>query len=182
MLFHVSLGRYTYTGKNFTAWHCQIGSFCSISWNVSIGGANHDYSRITTHAFLYSGDFGLLGDEAPLYDRFTDQCVIGNDVWIGCGATVCRGVTVGDGAVIAAGAVVTHDVAPYTIVAGVPAKPIKKRFSDDVIDLLLQSQWWTLPADVIRQNAALFSAKADKTAALKILALKQQNDEEKNKC
>lgn len=149
-------GHYTYTGRNFTAWHCEIGAFCSISWNVSIGGANHDYHRITTHSFLYADDFGLKPPENIGYDRFTEQCIVGNDVWIAAGSSILRNVTVGDGAVIAAGAVVTEDVEPYAIVAGVPARPIKRRFQDSVCDRLLKIKWWEFPSEVIRENYNLF--------------------------
>ena len=158
MVYGSRIGRYSYTGRNTTVWHADIGAFCSISWNVSIGGANHDYHRLTTHSFLYSRDFGLMPEEAEGYERFADPCVVGNDVWIAANACICRGATVGTGAVIAAGAVVTRDVEPYTIVAGVPAKPIKKRFSQETIARLLATQWWTLPADAIRENYELFNA------------------------
>lgn len=158
MVYNAHIGRYSYTGRNTTIWHADIGAFCSISWNVSIGGANHDYRRLTTHAFLYSRDFGLMPEEAEGYDRFSDPCIIGNDVWIAANACICRGVTVGTGAVIAAGAVVTRDVDPYTIVAGIPAKPVKKRFSQDIIDRLLATEWWTLPAEAIRSHYELFNA------------------------
>ncbi len=172
MVYSTDIGRYTYTGKNFTSWHSKIGTFCSISWNVSIGGANHDYNRVTTHSFLYSKDYGFFDDE-PGYDRFTDECIIGNDVWIAANACICRGVTVGDGAVIAAGAVVTHDVEPYTIVGGVPAKPIKKRFSDEVIQLLLKSKWWELPTNIIKENFELFNSFPNVEIAKKICDLKK---------
>lgn len=158
MVYGARLGRYSYTGRNTTIWHADIGAFCSISWNVSIGGANHDYDRLTTHSFLYSRDFGLMPEDAQGYERFADPCVVGNDVWIAANACICRGVTVGTGAVIAAGAVVTRDVEPYTIVAGVPAKPIKKRFSQDIINRLLATEWWTLPAEEIRSHYELFNA------------------------
>ena len=172
MVYSTEFGRYTYTGKNFTSWYGKIGAFCSISWNVSIGGANHDYNRVTTHSFLYSKDYGFFEDE-PGYDRFNDDCIIGNDVWIAANACICRGVTVGDGAVIAAGAVVTHDVVPYTIVAGVPAKPIKKRFSDDIIKVLIKSRWWELPVDVIKDNFDLFNSIPTIEIAKKIYDLRK---------
>ena len=159
MVYGAQIGRYTYTGKNTTIWHADIGAFCSISWNVSIGGANHDYTRLTTHTFLYYDGFGLMPEGAQGYDRFAEPCVIGHDVWIAANACICRGVTVGTGAVIAAGAVVTHDVEPYTIVAGVPAKPLKKRFSDEVIARLLATRWWELPAELIRENYDIFNTQ-----------------------
>ena len=157
-VYRSRIGRYTYTGRNTAIWYAEIGAFCSLSWNVSIGGGEHDFTRMTSHAFLYDRkDFGLIPQEEPLYDRFSAPCVIGSDVWIGASACVLRGVTVGTGAVIAAGAVVTHDVEPYTIVAGVPARPIKKRFSDEAIERLMASRWWELPADVIRDHCLLFN-------------------------
>lgn len=171
MMYSTEIGDFTYTGKNFTSWHCKIGAFCSISWNVSVGGANHDYKRVTTHSFLYEPSFGFCGDK-PGYDRFTDKCVVGNDVWIAAGATICRGVEIGDGAVVAAGAVVTKDVEPYTIVAGVPARPIKKRFEDEIIDLLRQSEWWNLPAEVIKENIELFNSEPTIDTARQILELR----------
>lgn len=180
LMYSTIVGDYTYTGRNFTSWYSQIGKFCSISWNVSIGGANHDYERVTTHAFLYSNDYEFLNGRTG-YNRFENKCVIGNDVWIAANVSICRGVVVGDGAVIAAGAVVTKDVEPYTIVAGVPAKPIKKRFSDDVINILLESQWWNLPSQVIKDNFDLFNSKPDLEIAKKILALKDEIKGD-NKC
>jgi len=179
MMHHVDMGRFSYTGKNFTAWHCSIGSFCSISWNVSIGGANHDYSLVTTHSFLYSSDFGLLpeGMEDGC-ERFEKPCIIENDVWIAANACICRGVTVHTGAVIGAGAVVTHDVAPYTIVTGVPAKPLKKRFDDETIAILLESRWWELPEEWIKANFSLFHRRADPETAKQLLRLRERLDRE----
>ena len=172
-IYSTTVGRYTYSGKNLTCSHCDIGAFCSISWNVSLGGAEHSYYHISTHPFLYSSGWGIIkpGDE-PAYDRFNEKCIIGNDVWIAANACICRGVTIGDGAVIAAGAVVTKDVPPYTIVAGVPAKPIKKRFSDDIIEILLESKWWDFPIEVIKNNVELFKRKIDINVAKKIFAIR----------
>ena len=155
MIYHSQIGDYTYTGRNLTCWYAHVGKFCSISWNVSIGGANHDYEKICQHAFLYARQFGLLEGE-PLYDRFNTKCIIGNDVWIGCNAVICRDVTIGDGAVIAAGAVVTKNVDPYTVVAGVPAKVIKRRCSKALADRLIKAQWWNLPTSFIKENFVLF--------------------------
>lgn len=156
IMYYMHLGEYSYVGRNFTGWHAIIGKFCSISLNVSIGGANHDYHRITQHAFLYAKQFGLLCGE-PLYDRFTDDCIIGNDVWIGCNAVINRGLTIGDGAVIAAGAIVTKSVEPYTIVAGVPAKVIGRRCSEVLSKRLAKACWWNLPPSVIKNHIQLLS-------------------------
>lgn len=184
MIYDSKMGRYSYCGKNFVSWHCEIGSFCSISWNVSIGGANHDYQRVTTHAFLYAKQFGLMGNHKEGYDRFKDKCCVGNDVWIGANAIICRGVNVGDGAVIAAGAVVTKDVPPYAIVGGVPAKVIKFRFSQNIIKRLNSIKWWNFPIDFIKSNFDLFNSKIDDSIIdkLEILSIQYNKNsiDEKN--
>lgn len=160
IMYFVEMGDCSYAGKNLTCWHSRIGKYCSISWNVSIGGADHDYSKITTHGFLYVEGFGISHpDNWGGYDRFIRQCTIGNDVWIGCHAIIKRGVTIGDGAVIASGAVVTKDVEPYTIVAGVPAKIIGRRCDQELAARLSRTEWWNLPRDVISNNICLFNQK-----------------------
>lgn len=158
MIYNSQMGDYSYVGRNFTCWHAKIGKFCSISWNVGIGGANHDYNRISQHAFLYANQFGMLDiGQQPGYDRFTTDCVIGNDVWIGCNAVICRDVHIGDGAVIGAGSVVTKDVEPYTIVAGVPAKVIKRRCSSELAKRLCATKWWDLDPAIIKDHFAQFN-------------------------
>lgn len=175
MCYHTTFGDYTYTGRNFVSWYSQIGKFCSISWNVGIGGANHDYNRISQHAFLYARQFGLMTENEVGYDRFTDDCIIGNDVWIGCNAVICRGVHIGDGAVIAAGAVVTKDVEPYTIVAGVPAKIINRRCSTELADRLCAIHWWDFPVEVIRENFETFNSVISEESVRQIEELIRYN-------
>ena len=154
-MYSSELGAYSYVQKNSSIWHATIGKFCSLSWNVSVGGGEHDFHKVSAHSFLYSKAYGFIDE--PLYDRFSEKCIIGNDVWIAAGVSVLRGVTIGDGAVIGAGAIVTKDVEPYSIVAGVSAKKIGQRCSDELIVDLLEIKWWNWPDEVIKKNIQLFN-------------------------
>lgn len=158
LIYNTQIDDFTYVQKNCSLWHCSLKKFCSISWNVSIGGGEHDYRRVTTHPFLYASSYGFVDESESCYDRFEKPCVVGNDVWIGGGAHILRGVTVGDGAVVAAGAVVTEDVEPYTIVGGVPAKVIGRRCSKWIAEKMVTIRWWDFPYDVIKNNLHLLSA------------------------
>ncbi len=174
LVYNTSFGRYTYTGRNCTFFHCCIGKFCSISFNVVVGGGEHPYRFVTDHAFLYSKDFDLMPEfvnNDETYNRFSEPCVIGNDVWVAANAVILRGVNIGDGAVIGAGAVVTKDVPPYSIVGGVPAKIIKQRFDDKIVERLLKIKWWNLPSDVIKQNFRLFNSEPSEELLDKIQAI-----------
>ena len=164
IMYESKLGEYSYVQKNGSIWYTSIGKYCSISWNVSIGGGEHDFHKVTSHSILYAPAYGFV--EEPLYNRFSNSCVIGNDVWIGAGASILRGVTVGDGAVIGAGAIVTKDVDPYSIVAGGPAKKIGQRCNDNLINRMLELKWWNWPSEIIKSNIALFNTEiSEKTVA-----------------
>lgn len=115
--------------------------------------ANHSMSSLSTYPFpLFFEEWGLdKKDVTKSWDNKGD-IIIGNDVWIGYEAVIFAGVTIGDGAIIGTRAVVTKDVPPYTVVGGVPAKPIKKRFDDKTIDTLLDVQWWNWSDEKIAQN------------------------------
>ncbi|MCH1981196.1 CatB-related O-acetyltransferase [Ruminococcus sp. OA3] len=132
-----------------------IGKFCSIACGAKflMNSGNHSMSSLAAYPFpLFYEEWGLdRGDVAAAWDNRGD-IVIGNDVWIGYEAVVLSGVTVGDGAIIGTRAVVTRDVAPYTIVGGIPAKPIRKRFAEDTIARLQDIRWWDWPAERIRKN------------------------------
>lgn len=128
-----------------------IGKFCSIACGARFlfNSANHTMRSLSTYPFpifYEEWEHGIRTDKA--WDNKGD-IVIGNDVWIGYEAVIMAGVTVGDGAIIGTRAVVTKDVPPYTIVGGVPAKPIRKRFSDDIIAQLLHLKWWDFPPEEI---------------------------------
>ena len=152
----------------------SIGRYCSINGSARIMN-NHPLECVTTHPFLdypmfmnwenYLQRKETLADKGTYYDnaqyenspiRKNPSVIIGNDVWIGANVVVLPGVTIGDGAVLAAGAVVTKDVPPYTIVGGNPAKIIKKRFDDEVIDAMLSIKWWEWEHDKIEDNIELF--------------------------
>lgn len=133
----------------------QIGKFCSIACGAKFlfNSANHTLASLSTYPFpLFFEEWGLeKKDVMKAWDNKGD-IIIGNDVWIGYEAVILAGVTIGDGAIIGTRAVVTKDVPPYTIVGGVPAKPIKKRFSDEIISELLEIQWWNWSEEKIARN------------------------------
>ena len=151
-----SVGYGTYINHNTTLRNADIGKFCSISWNVSIGGKDHDYMNIAQYPPYWWKKLFSLDDVKD--ERDFKTCKIGNDVWIGSGANILREVEIGNGAVIAAGAVVTKDVEPYSIVIGAPARFYKKRFSDEEIRILQRIQWWDWPFEVLKENADLFNS------------------------
>ena len=132
-----------------------IGKFCSIACGAKFifNSANHTLSSISTYLFpIFFEEWGLnIKDVAAAWDNKGD-IIIGNDVWIGYEAVITAGVTVGDGAIIGTRAVVTKDVPPYTIVGGVPAKPIRKRFDNETLDELLKIRWWDWQEEKIARN------------------------------
>lgn len=151
------IGERTYTGEFCLIKHCTIGKYCSVSWNVSIGGANHDMQCLTTIPL-----HRVFDTPAEEYRSFREQpLTIGNDVWIGAGAHILRGVTVGDGAVIASNAVVTSNVAPYEIVGGVPARVIGRRFDVQTAEKLLALRWWDWPQEKLALARPLFEKPLD---------------------
>jgi len=128
-----------------------IGNFCSIACGAKflMNSANHTLHSLSSYTFpLFDDEWEQGMKPAESWDNKGD-IVIGNDVWIGFEAVVLAGVTVGDGAIIGARAVVTKNIPPYTIVGGIPARPIRKRFSDDDIASLLALRWWNWPAEKI---------------------------------
>ncbi|MBR1230086.1 MULTISPECIES: DapH/DapD/GlmU-related protein [unclassified Bradyrhizobium] len=149
---YTELGDYSYLGPGCMVADAQIGKFCAIAAQVRIGAPNHPLDRPSQHRFTYCAEYYTADaqrDHGFFRQRRADRVVIGNDVWIGHAVIVMPGVTVGDGAVLAAGAVVTRDVAPYTIVGGVPAKQIRERFNREIAVQLSRIAWWNWPAETI---------------------------------
>ena len=160
------IGARTSVGRYTKIQHAEIGKFCSISWDVTIGAVGHPLQSISTHAFSYRKNFGLCTEDIFLKH---EHVVIGNDVWIGCGVIIMPGVHIGSGAVLGAGAVVTHDVAPYEVVAGVPARHVKWRFEPKIRDVLLKVRWWDWSDEKIIKNIELFRPTQDITIDVSIL-------------
>ena len=148
------IGRYTYTCYDDEIVNCEIGQFCSISDDVIIGGAEHPIEWVSTSpVFQNVKHSGPKKRFAKIEFDGIPRTVIGNDVWIGKRAIIKAGVKISDGAVVGAGAVVTKDVPPYAIVAGIPAKIIKYRFDDDTIAKLLSVRWWDMPNEKLEKHA-----------------------------
>ena len=147
-LGEVWFGRYSYIVNDASAVYATIGNFCSIARDVRINPGNHPTWRAAQHHFSYRAVSYQLAeqDDLDFFEwRRADHVTLGHDVWVGHGATVLAGVSIGTGAVVGAGAVVSRDVEPYSVVVGVPARPVKQRFPQRVQDALIKLAWWDWP-------------------------------------
>ena len=152
------MGDYSYICGDGEVIYTEIGKFCSIASHARINPGNHPLDRAALHHFTYRSEMFDLGDDDPsFFDwRRESKVTIGNDVWIGHGVTVMPGVNIGDGAAIGSGAVVTRDVEPFSVVVGVPAKPVRKRFDDETIAGLQALRWWDWSQDMLRERMGDF--------------------------
>ena len=165
VIFDGYCGRGSYIGENSTVYG-KVGRFCSIGSCVTTLRGTHPLNFVSTNPSFYStagqNDLCLVKENKFTEQKYADAefqypVVIGNDVWIGHGALILCGVSVGDGAVIGAGAVVTKNVEPYTIVAGNPAKEIRKRFDENTVAQLIDLRWWDKDLEWLSGNADYFS-------------------------
>ena len=161
-----SLGKGSYVGAFNLFINSQIGRFCSIGPRVKTILGHHPSSvYVSTHPAFFSlrkqSGFTFAKSQSFQEFRYADNekkisVIIGNDVWIGSDVLIIEGVRIGDGAIVAAGSVITKDVDPYTIVAGVPGKFIKNRFSPEIVEFLLQFKWWEKDDIWLSENVELF--------------------------
>lgn len=152
-LLDVAMDDYSYVVNDSQIAYTRIGKFCSIAAMTRINPGNHPMQRAAQAHFTYRASAYFPGeeDEAAFFAwRQLHAVVLGHDVWVGHGAIILPGRCIGTGAVVAAGAVVTKDVAPYTIVAGNPARPIRQRFADVVAERLQALAWWHWSHDALR--------------------------------
>lgn len=164
------IGDFSYYGGNIRVVNPEsvIGKYCSIGENVQLGLNWHDMALLTTSPIVHIREAGKTIDELKKFPPMQNQefikfqnkkqipdklkpVHIGNDVWCGNNVIIFGGLTIGDGAVIGAGSVVTHDVPPYSVVAGVPARIIRYRFDEKTIKELLKLKWWNYSEDIISQ-------------------------------
>lgn len=140
--YNSQMEKHSFCGYDCDIQNTIIGKFCSIASNVSIGGSSHPIDWVSTSPAFYDNRDSIK-QKYSKFDRAESLITnIGHDVWIGKGVLIKEGVEIGTGAVIGMGAIVTKDVAPYEIVAGNPARVIRKRFSESTIDGLLRTEWW----------------------------------------
>ncbi|MGL4484736.1 MAG: CatB-related O-acetyltransferase [Anaerovoracaceae bacterium] len=161
----------SHTNHNTTIRDTNIAKFCSISWNVSIGGTDHNYKSASTFNPYWWNEYFDKPDGVRNFKY--PKCEIGNDVWIASGVNILRKVKIGDGAVIGAGALVTKDVEPYSIVIGSPAKHYKFRFNEEVRNTLLEIKWWDWPYEIIRENVSLLHDDLDEDKLKRMIEISE---------
>lgn len=175
-IYDSSIGGYTYLGNHCIVNQTHVGKYCSVATNVKIGMGKHPISYMSTSPLFYAKNnpfkLSLVHE-----DKFNEceKTIIGSDVWIGFGAMIKDGIKIGDGAIIGAGSMVTKDVLPYAVVAGVPAKIIKYRFSGEIIKNLLELKWWECDLSEIKKVIELFSGNVTMEKIQQIKNILQEN-------
>lgn len=167
------VGEHTYIAANTDVEKAIIGKYCSIADHCRIGMSGHSLDYLSTSP-IFTRTINALQErwiesDILLHKSEEERVFIGNDVWVGSHALIKGGIHIGDGACIAAGAVVVKDVPPYAIVGGVPAKVIRYRFSQDVIEELLHLKWWDMDEDFLKRHIAFFQTDRIEVDSIKSL-------------
>ena len=152
-VINVRMAMHSFCGYNCEINYCDIGSYVSIANGVIIGGGMHPLDWVGMSPVFYKGRDSVKAKFSQFEREPVKRTIIGNDVWIGQNVLIKQGVNIGTGSVIGMGSVVTKDVDPYTIVAGNPARVIRKRFEQNIIERLLLSKWWELPETELKKRA-----------------------------
>lgn len=160
-LVNVKMDKHSFCGYDCEITNCYIGSFCSIANGVIIGGGMHPVNWVSMSPVFYEGRDSVKAKFSEHRREENKVTKIGHDVWIGQNSLIKQGIKIGNGAVIGMGSVVTKDVEPYSIVVGTPAKMIKKRFDDNIIELLENSRWWEFEDDMLVYYAAFFKEPSE---------------------
>lgn len=155
---NVKIEDYSYVGHNTKINNTIIGKFCSIAGDCFIGGSTHPISWVSTSPIFHTKKSILGKGWTNLKFKTNLQTIIGSDVWIGSNVMIKGGVSIGNGAIIGMGSIVTHDVPPYEIWAGNPARFIRKRFDMELCERLEKIQWWNFSIDKIKNYAYLFDS------------------------
>lgn len=152
-IVNTQMGKHSFCGYDCEIINCEIGSFCSIANGVVIGGGSHPIDWVGTSPVFYEGRDSVKAKFSTFSRVAPKKTTVGHDVWIGQNALIKQGVSIGTGAVIGMGSVVTKDVPPYAIFAGNPAKLVRFRFDEIIIERLLSSKWWELDEDALTRAA-----------------------------
>lgn len=173
--YHLEVGKLSFHNGNLDIRGDQkvsIGSYCAFGKNISIITSNHDYNftclQGTFYHHYFKTDHPGVKQFPPNRERTKGKVEIGSDVWIADNVTILSGVKIGNGACIGNNSIVTKDVSAYSIVAGIPAKEIKKRFDSEKIVFLEQLEWWTWTEERIRHNQPFFNCDLNKTSLVEI--------------
>ncbi len=156
-LYRVKMDRYSYIGHDCFLNNVEVGSFCSIADGCKIGGATHQVGYVSTSPVFVTGKNVLRTNFAHHKDTESRQTIIENDVWIGMGCFIKEGTRIQTGSIVGMGSVVTKDIPPYEIWAGNPARKIRDRFSNDIAQQLLHSEWWRLNDEELKQYSISFN-------------------------
>lgn len=156
---NVVMDKYSYMGDKCVAVNAKIGPFCSIASYCCIGGGAHPTNLLSSSPVFYEGRNAFRKHFSKIEFEEAKPVNIGADVWIGEKVFIKDGIKIGVGAVVGAQSIVTHDVPPYAIVGGVPAKIIRYRFDEETMNALIESEWWNLPEEKIKQFSTYLQDK-----------------------